>query len=70
MLMARNRWHRFGYACVNFGSPVSLAAYAMIFVQRRRRDPLRRRRDPNYASLGASGAISLSRHPEDGEEEA
>ena len=28
VLMARNRWHRFGYACVNFGSPVSLAAYA------------------------------------------
>jgi glycerol-3-phosphate O-acyltransferase len=27
-LMARNRWHRFGYACVNFGSPVSLAAYS------------------------------------------
>lgn len=27
-LMARNRWHRFGYACVNFGSPVSLAEYA------------------------------------------
>jgi glycerol-3-phosphate O-acyltransferase len=27
VLMARNRWHRFGYACVNFGSPVSLAAY-------------------------------------------
>jgi glycerol-3-phosphate O-acyltransferase len=26
-LMARNRWHRFGYACVNFGSPVSLADY-------------------------------------------
>jgi glycerol-3-phosphate O-acyltransferase len=24
LLMARNRWHRFGYACVNFGSPVSL----------------------------------------------
>ncbi|HYK42561.1 MAG TPA: 1-acyl-sn-glycerol-3-phosphate acyltransferase [Thermoanaerobaculia bacterium] len=23
-LMARNQWHRFGYACVNFGSPVSL----------------------------------------------
>jgi glycerol-3-phosphate O-acyltransferase len=23
-LMARNRWHRFGYACVNFGSPLSL----------------------------------------------
>jgi glycerol-3-phosphate O-acyltransferase len=27
-LMARNKWHRFGYACVNFGSPVSLAAWA------------------------------------------
>ncbi|MGH9367317.1 MAG: 1-acyl-sn-glycerol-3-phosphate acyltransferase [Thermoanaerobaculia bacterium] len=26
-LMGRNRWHRFGYACVNFGSPVSLKAY-------------------------------------------
>ncbi|HKA35512.1 MAG TPA: 1-acyl-sn-glycerol-3-phosphate acyltransferase [Thermoanaerobaculia bacterium] len=23
-LMARNRWHRFGYVCVNFGTPVSL----------------------------------------------
>jgi glycerol-3-phosphate O-acyltransferase len=27
-LMARNRWHRFGYACVNFGSPISLRAWA------------------------------------------
>ena len=26
-LRAQNRWHRFGYACVNFGSPVSLSAY-------------------------------------------
>jgi len=26
-LMARNRWHRFGYACVNFGSPISLKAW-------------------------------------------
>jgi len=26
-LMARNRWHRFGYACVNFGSPISLRTY-------------------------------------------
>ena len=25
--MARNRWHRFGYACVNFGSPISLRDY-------------------------------------------
>ncbi|MGH9442874.1 MAG: 1-acyl-sn-glycerol-3-phosphate acyltransferase [Thermoanaerobaculia bacterium] len=26
-LMIRNRWHRFGYACVNFGAPISLKAY-------------------------------------------
>jgi glycerol-3-phosphate O-acyltransferase len=26
-LRAWNRWHRFGYACVNFGSPISLSAY-------------------------------------------
>ena len=26
-LVASNRWHRFGYACVNFGSPVSLKAW-------------------------------------------
>ncbi len=26
-LMALNEWHRFGYACVNFGSPVSLREY-------------------------------------------
>ncbi len=24
LLMARSRWHRFGYACVNFGTPVSM----------------------------------------------
>jgi len=23
-LMARNRWHRFGYACVHFGTPISM----------------------------------------------
>ena len=26
--MARSKWHRFGYACVDFGSPVSLREYA------------------------------------------
>jgi len=26
-LMLRSRWHRFGYACVNFGSPVSMRQY-------------------------------------------
>jgi glycerol-3-phosphate O-acyltransferase len=27
LLVARTRWHRFGYACVNFGSPVSMRAW-------------------------------------------
>ena len=27
-LMLRSRWHRFGYACVNFGTPVSMRAWA------------------------------------------
>lgn len=26
-LMLRSRWHRFGYACVNFGTPVSMGRY-------------------------------------------
>jgi glycerol-3-phosphate O-acyltransferase len=26
-LMFRSEWHRFGYACVNFGAPVSMRAY-------------------------------------------
>lgn len=26
-LMAQNKWRRFGYACVNFGTPVSLKSY-------------------------------------------
>jgi glycerol-3-phosphate O-acyltransferase len=27
LLAARSRWHRFGYACANFGTPVSMRAY-------------------------------------------
>ena len=27
-LVLRSRWHRFGYACVNFGTPLSIRAYA------------------------------------------
>jgi glycerol-3-phosphate O-acyltransferase len=27
LLAARNRWYRFGYACVNFGSPLSMREY-------------------------------------------
>jgi glycerol-3-phosphate O-acyltransferase len=26
-LMARSEWHRFGYACVNFGAPISMREY-------------------------------------------
>ena len=28
VLMLRRRWYRFGYACVNFGTPISMRAYA------------------------------------------
>ncbi|HVR95263.1 MAG TPA: 1-acyl-sn-glycerol-3-phosphate acyltransferase [Thermoanaerobaculia bacterium] len=27
LLMLRSRWHRFGYACVNFGTPLSIRRY-------------------------------------------
>ena len=27
-LLLRSRWHRLGYACVNFGTPVSVRAWA------------------------------------------
>src|SRR5262249_21547476 len=27
LLVVRSEWHRFGYACVNFGSPVSMRDY-------------------------------------------
>jgi glycerol-3-phosphate O-acyltransferase len=30
-LMLRSEWHRFGYACVNFGTPLSMRAYGVDF---------------------------------------
>jgi glycerol-3-phosphate O-acyltransferase len=30
-LMARSEWHRFGYACVNFGAPISMREYGVDF---------------------------------------
>ncbi len=30
MLVMRSEWHRFGYACVNFGSPVSMREYCRV----------------------------------------
>lgn len=38
-LMARGRWFRFGYACVNFGSPLSMRRYC-------------RRREIDFRTLG------------------
>jgi len=29
LLMLQGRWYRFGYACVNFGSPLSMRAYSL-----------------------------------------
>jgi glycerol-3-phosphate O-acyltransferase len=47
LLMARNRWHRFGYACVNFGSPVSLKEY----VRRRAIDFRRLPKEDRFAEV-------------------
>jgi glycerol-3-phosphate O-acyltransferase len=30
-LVMRNEWHRFGYACVNFGTPISMRSYGVDF---------------------------------------
>ena len=57
-LMVRSEWHRFGYACVNFGTPVSMRAWcAEHDVDFRRMD--RDGRHDAVALLGASlmGAV-------------
>ena len=48
-LMSRNRWHRFGYACVNFGSPVSLKGW----LAGRKIDPLALSREDRGALVTA-----------------
>jgi glycerol-3-phosphate O-acyltransferase len=56
-LMARNKWHRFGYACVNFGSPVSLKDYLV----RRGLDPRRLTKEERIARVGElAGALMES----------
>jgi len=50
-LLARNKWHRFGYACVNFGSPVSLKEY----IGRRKIDFRELDRDERYARVEELG---------------
>jgi glycerol-3-phosphate O-acyltransferase len=47
ILLASNRWHRFGYACVNFGSPVSIARY----VQERGIDLRALKKDEHFAKV-------------------
>jgi glycerol-3-phosphate O-acyltransferase len=60
LLMVRSRWHRFGYACVNFGTPVSMRAWcAEQGVDFRRLD--RDDRQESVAELGASLMAEVGR---------
>ncbi len=51
-LMMRSQWHRFGYACVNFGSPVSMRAYCA----ERSLDFRALDREPRFEEIGKLGA--------------
>lgn len=60
LLMVRRRWHRFGYACVNFGTPVSMRAWcAEQGVDFRRLD--REDRQESVAELGTSLMAEVGR---------
>ena len=50
-LMVRSEWHRFGYACVNFGTPVSARAY----LAGRGLDLRRLPKEERYAQVEAFG---------------
>jgi len=50
-LMVRNQWHRFGYACVTFGTPISMHAYCAQHKLDFRQLP-QEQRFPAVASLG------------------
>jgi glycerol-3-phosphate O-acyltransferase len=50
-LIARNRWYRFGYACVNFGSPISVQAY----LRKHRLDLRTVSREARFAHVAALG---------------
>jgi glycerol-3-phosphate O-acyltransferase len=47
-LLARGKWHRFGYACVNFGTPLSLRALAAEWDA----DPRTLQREERFARVG------------------
>ena len=55
-LFARNKWHRFGYACVNFGSPVSLKEY----VRRHGVDFRDLDREERFARVGELGGEAMA----------
>jgi glycerol-3-phosphate O-acyltransferase len=51
VLLLRSRWHRFGYACVNFGTPVSVRAWSAAHGI----DFEHLSRDPRQAAVAALG---------------
>ena len=52
MLVARSRWHRFGYACVNFGTPVGMRRWTA----EREIDFRRLHRDARHQAVAELGA--------------
>ena len=57
-LVAGRRWHRFGYACVNFGMPLSLRAW---LAERGGIDPRPLPREERFAQVGELGAELMRR---------
>ena len=53
---AAQPWHRYGYACVNFGTPVSMRAYC-----RERGFDFRARREERHAAIAGLGAELMAR---------
>jgi glycerol-3-phosphate O-acyltransferase len=56
-LVLTGRWHRFGYACVSFGSPLSLAEWC----KARGVDPRPLAREERFAQVGALAADLMER---------
>ena len=57
-LMARGKWHRFGYACVNFGTPISAKEY----LSERNLDLQNLDRETRFERVGDLPNWSPSRH--------
>jgi glycerol-3-phosphate O-acyltransferase len=55
MLMIRSEWHRFGYACVNFGTPVSMRD----FVRERAIDFRKLPKTERYARIAELGDLLM-----------